>query len=125
MPQQRKKIVAVMDDLFFIVKVNEAAKSAGLDVEFVKSGVDALDRARQKPALMILDLNCGAVEPLQVIAQLKADQELRGISLIGYLSHVQAELKQKAQESGCDMVMARSAFSQNLPVILKRHAGAA
>jgi hypothetical protein len=36
---------------------------------------------------------------------------------------VQGELKQQAQEAGCDMVLARSAFSQNLPVILKRHAG--
>jgi hypothetical protein len=34
---------------------------------------------------------------------------------------VQAELKQQAQEAGCDMVLARSAFSQNLPLIFKRH----
>jgi hypothetical protein len=36
---------------------------------------------------------------------------------------VQVELKQQAQEAGCDMVMARSAFSQNLPQIFKRHSG--
>ena len=29
----------------------------------------------------------------------------------------------KAQEAGCDMVMARSALSQNLPQIFKRHSG--
>jgi hypothetical protein len=44
--------------------------------------------------------------------------------VIGFLSHVQGELKQKAHETGCDMVLARSAFSQNLPQILKRHSGA-
>jgi hypothetical protein len=37
---------------------------------------------------------------------------------------VQTELKLEAQESGCDMVVARSVFAQNLPVILKRHATA-
>jgi hypothetical protein len=36
---------------------------------------------------------------------------------------VQGELKQRAHEAGADMVMARSAFSTNLPQILKRHAG--
>jgi hypothetical protein len=41
--------------------------------------------------------------------------------VIGYLSHVQGELKQKAHEAGCDMVLARSAFSQNLPNLLRRH----
>jgi hypothetical protein len=36
---------------------------------------------------------------------------------------VQVELKQSAQEAGCDMVLARSAFSQNLTQIFKRHSG--
>jgi hypothetical protein len=31
---------------------------------------------------------------------------------------VQTDLIQAARESGCDRVMARSAFSQNLPAIL-------
>jgi hypothetical protein len=36
---------------------------------------------------------------------------------------VQGELKQQAQEAGANIVMARSAFSQNLQQILKRHSG--
>jgi hypothetical protein len=34
---------------------------------------------------------------------------------------VQGDLKVKAQEAGCDVVMPRSAFSQNLVNILRRH----
>jgi hypothetical protein len=34
---------------------------------------------------------------------------------------VQGDLKQKAHEVGCDMVLPRSAFSQNLPQLLRRH----
>jgi hypothetical protein len=30
-------------------------------------------------------------------------------------------LKLKAQEAGCDVVIPRSAFSQNLPQLLRRH----
>jgi hypothetical protein len=41
--------------------------------------------------------------------------------VIGFLSHVQGDLKQKAHEVGCDMVLPRSAFSQNLPQLLRRH----
>ncbi len=121
MPNGNSKIVAVLDDLFFTVKINESAKRAGMPIVFVKSEKDALEQAGQKPSLIILDLNCCAIEPLTLIRKLKSDQETKAISLIGYLSHVQGELKQKAQEAGCDMVMARSAFSQNLPQILKRY----
>jgi len=116
-----KKVLAVVEDLFFTVKINEAAKRAGLSIAFVKSERDALDQAAGIPALIILDLNFTGIEPVDLIRKIKGDPALQKISLIGYVSHVQGELKQAAQEAGCDMVLARSAFSQNLPQILKRH----
>ena len=122
--RDRKKILAVVDDLLFTVKISDAAKRTGLNVEFVKSERDVLEKANhEKPLLIILDLNSNSVEPLALISKLKQDGDLKHISLIGYLSHVQGELKQKAQEAGANIVMARSAFSQNLQQILKRHAG--
>src|SRR5579872_42730 len=122
MPNGNARILAVLDDLFFTVKINESAKRAGLPITFVKSEKDALDQAGAKPALIIIDLNCSQIDPLALVGKLKANAETKPISVIGYLSHVQGELKQQAQEAGCDMVLARSAFSQNLPQILKRHA---
>ena len=118
----KKKVLAVVEDLLFSVKISESAKRAGLEVEFVKSEKDTLDKAKEKPLLVIIDLNCNCVEPVRLITKLKSG-ETKSISVIGYLSHVQGELKQKAQEAGANIVMARSAFSQNLQQILKRHAG--
>jgi PleD family two-component response regulator len=122
--QGNKKILAVVSDLFFSVKINDAAKRAGLLVEFVKDQDEVLLKAMSLPTLIIFDLNFESVDPLGIITKLKSSAELKNISVIGYLSHVQGELKQKAHETGCDMVLARSAFSQNLPQILKRHSGA-
>ena len=120
----KKKILAVVEDLLFTVKISDAAKRAGLEVEFVKSERDVLEKAAQeKPLLIILDLNFSAVQPLKLISKVKADGEMKQISVIGYLSHVQGELKQQAQDAGANIVMARSAFSQNLQQILKRHSG--
>jgi PleD family two-component response regulator len=122
--QGKKKILAVVEDLLFTVKISDAAKRAGLDVEFVKSERDVIEKAtHEKPLLIILDLNFNAVQPLKLISKMKGDGEMKQISVIGYLSHVQGELKQQAQEAGANIVMARSAFSQNLPQILKRHSG--
>lgn len=120
----KKKILAVVEDLLFTVKIGDAAKRTGLEVEFVKSERDVLEKAAQeKPLLIILDLNFSAVQPLKLISKLKSNGDLKPISVIGYLSHVQGELKQQAQEAGANIVMARSAFSQNLQQILKRHSG--
>ena len=117
-----KTVLAVLDDLMFIVKIKDAATRAGLQSEFVKTEEEALAKARQHPLLIIVDLNARSVEPIALISKLKADMETRAIDVVSYVSHVQAELKQKAQEAGSDSVLARSAFSTNLPLLFKRHA---
>jgi PleD family two-component response regulator len=121
--QPNKKVLAVVSDLFFSVKISDAAKRAGMAVELITDPKEVLVKAKGKPSLIIFDLNFDNAKPLELIGKLKSSAEFKGVSLIGFLSHVQGELKQAAQEAGCDMVMARSAFSQNLPQILKRHAG--
>ena len=120
----KKKIFVVVDDLLFTVKISDAAKRVGLDTEFLKTEKDVIEKAAQeKPLLIILDLNANSVHPLDLIQKLKGDGDLKQVSIIAFLSHVQGELKQKAHEAGANIVMARSAFSQNLQQILKRHAG--
>lgn len=121
MPQS-KTVLAVVEDLFFTVKINDAAKRAGMSPVFVKSETDALQHAANGAAVIILDLTFGRVDALGLIGKLKADEATRGIDIVGYLPHVEGELKQQAQAAGCDMVLAKSAFSVNLPQIMKRHA---
>jgi CheY-like chemotaxis protein len=117
-----KKVVAVVSDLMFTVKIQDAAKRAGLEAIFVKSKEQALQQARLQPTVMILDLNDAALEPLAVIEELKREEQTRGVPLLGFVSHVQTDVIQSAQEKGCDKVIARSAFSQNLAAILSRYA---
>ncbi|MBV6433587.1 MAG: hypothetical protein IANPNBLG_03765 [Bryobacteraceae bacterium] len=121
--QESRKILALVSDLMFIVKITEAAKRNGMPVECVKTDSDLLDKAGEKPRLIIMDLNIASAQPVKLIEQLKASESTKDISILSYVSHVQGELKQKAQEAGADVVMARSALSQNLIQILKRHSG--
>ena len=62
------------------------------------------------------------LSPIRAITKLKANPDLKGVGILGYVSHLQAELKQQAQAAGANMVLARSAFSQNMPQIFKRYA---
>ena len=118
------KIFAFVDDLFFQAKIQETARKLNVKMEFVKSEADLTDKIKlngeEKPSLIIFDLNNNSVKPLTLIPKLKS--KLKKTSVIGFLSHVQGDLKQKAHEVGCDMVLPRSAFSQNLPQLLRRHA---
>jgi CheY-like chemotaxis protein len=118
------RIFAFVDDLFFAAKIQETARKLNVKVEFTKTDKDLAERMQQngeeKPSLIIFDLNNANAKPLTLIPKLKAKLK-KGTSIIGFLSHVQGDLKQKAHEVGCDMVLPRSAFSQNLPQLLRRH----
>ena len=115
------KIVAVLTDLMFTVKISDAAKRAGVAVQFVKTADDALLRADGAVA-MILDLNYA---PPDLIQRLKSEESTRDIPLVGYVSHVAADVIQRARAAGCDTVMARSAFVEKLPEMMQHFANAA
>jgi hypothetical protein len=120
------RIVCFIEDLFFVAKINEVSRKTGIKVAFLKGNdkealaslMDAPEEERA--ALIIFDLNNANVKPLTLIPKIKAKFK-RGTSVIGFLSHIQGDLKLKAQEAGCDTVMPRSAFSQNLPNLLLRY----
>jgi ActR/RegA family two-component response regulator len=119
------KIFFFIDDLFFLAKIQEASRKLGVKVEFVKGDKDVLARItdaaeEERPALLVFDLNNVANKPLTLIPKLKAKLK-KSTSIIGFLSHLQGDLKMKAVEAGCDTVMPRSAFSQSLPNLLRRY----
>jgi len=118
------RIFAFVDDLFFAAKIQETARKLNVKVEFVKTEAELQERIKgngeEKPSLIIFDMNNANAKPLTLIPKLKTKLK-RGTSIIGFLSHVQGDLKQKAHDVGCDMVLPRSAFSQNLPNLLRRH----
>ncbi|GGA74270.1 hypothetical protein GCM10011507_27050 [Edaphobacter acidisoli] len=119
------KIYFFIEDLFITAKIQETARKLGVKVAFVKNDKDVVagligaeedDRA----GLIVFDLNNANAKPLTLIPKLKAKLK-RSTSIIGFLSHLQGDLKAKAVEAGCDTVMPRAAFSQNLPNLLRRY----
>src|SRR4051812_10549067 len=96
--QGKKKVLAVLKVLFFRVKIADAAKRVGLDIEFVNKEADVMERAKDQPLVIILDLNINSLQPLKLISDVKTDPETKSVSIIGFVSHVQGELKQKAHE---------------------------
>jgi CheY-like chemotaxis protein len=116
------KILGVMADLFFQVKIIDAAKKAGVKVEFVKTEELAWEKINMLPPVVIFDLNDNSVDAIGLIKRMKSDEHTRSIPAIGFISHVQTGLKELARESGCDIVVARSAFAQNLAAMLEPYA---
>jgi CheY-like chemotaxis protein len=109
------RVVALMDDLFFQMKLAETAKQLGVEVKVATNGDALLGLLGSQPRLVIVDLNSHS-QPLQAIEKLR--QTNREIHVVAFLSHVQRELAVQAQAAGCNEVLPRSSFTQNLAAIL-------
>jgi DNA-binding NarL/FixJ family response regulator len=119
MTDQSKTVLGILTDLFFRVKIEDAVKRSGLVAAFATTEEAALEHVRkERPLVVVVDLNCAAVDPIRLVAELKGSHGA-ALPVIGFISHVEAERRMEAQNAGYDTVLPRSAFSSNLPQLLR------
>jgi DNA-binding NarL/FixJ family response regulator len=109
------RVVALMDDIFFQMKVAETAKHLGIEFKVATTTDALLNLLEPRPQLVIVDLNARS-QPIDAIVKLRAAS--KDIRVVAFLSHVQRELAEQAKNAGCNEVMPRSSFTQNLAEIL-------
>jgi hypothetical protein len=118
------RIYCFIEDLFFLAKIQETARKLGVKVGFVKGDKETVAKLTgggedQRPSLIVFDLNNANAKPLTLIPKIKAKLK-RGTSVIGFLSHLQGDLKAKAIESNCEMVIPLAELSQDLRNLRRR-----
>ena len=108
-----ERIALVVDDMFFAAKIRGAADAAGRKTQRITSLSQLQqDLPSNPPSMVFVDLHANHVDPFGAIERLKSHAELRDVPVIGFFSHVQLDLKRRAEEAGCDYVIPRSLFSQ-------------
>jgi CheY-like chemotaxis protein len=114
-----RRVLAAVEDLLFRSKISETASQLGVEASFPRNCRKLLEALRESPPdLLVLDLNSARFEPLSLLQSVKSERAAEGVKTVGFLSHVQKDLAVAAREAGCDRVVARSAFTKDLPQIL-------
>ena len=106
--------ILLSDDLMFTSRVTGTARDLGLVVTPVRSPAAVLDLARRLPPVcVIVDLAAAGADLPGLIGGLA---ELpRRPRLVAYGSHVDTATLRAAREAGCDEVLPRSKFVEDLP----------
>ena len=111
-------VAALIDDIFFQAKLTETARQLGIDLRAcADANTFVAEISNGKPKLVIVDLNAQA-NPLEAIATAKSAAP--DVPVIGFFSHVQTELAERARAAGCTEAMPRSKFTRDLATILAR-----
>ena len=94
------RVVAVVPDLLFGSKVQGMLAAAGHEVELVGSADEARSRAAD---VVIVDLTAGEPDATGIVGR---------VPTLAFYSHVEADVRARAEEAGYDLVVPRSRMAR-------------
>jgi CheY-like chemotaxis protein len=115
--------ILLSDDLIFTSRVTGEARALGFVVKSARSVETLLGLARQQPpACVLLDLANPGLSVPDLLGRLR-EVCTPPPRVVAYGSHVDAAGLRAAREAGCDLVLPRSKFVEELPVALPHWLG--
>lgn len=112
-----ERVVAVVKDLFFVARIRETARLAGVPLEFSRS-VDELERALAGGTrFVLLDLT-GGFDYERVFAAIDAVEPARRPPALAFTTHALARTTQP-WHARCARVVTKETLTQELPTLLR------
>lgn len=109
-------VYALVSDLMFSSKIGEVVRESGHELKTVRKAEDLPAIISSAPPFILVDLHHNKLDPIAAIEQVK--QGAPATKVICFFSHVQVELAERAEASGADEVLPRSAFFRDLAGML-------
>jgi PleD family two-component response regulator len=114
-----RRVVAIVDDMFFASKIRATAEAVGVEIAFPRTRESAMEKIAQvQPQLIVVDLHNTRFDVVEFGSELKANAETQSVPLLGFFSHVEVALQRKAMNAGFDRVVPRSVFARDLAALL-------
>ncbi|VTS02599.1 response regulator [Tuwongella immobilis] len=119
--------ILLCDDLIFSSRITGTAQHFGGRMRLARSLPAALqlaqvDGAESAPATVIVDLHLAGLDIAELVREFRT-RFATPVTIIGYGSHVAVDVLKAARQAGCDRVMPRSQFVEQLPVAMPEWLG--
>jgi CheY-like chemotaxis protein len=101
------RVVALIPDLLFGSNVVGALGAAGHETVLV-SDADALARELPGAKLLIVDLTAEADQRIEQVRSIRGS----GVPILAFYAHVEADVRERAQAAGFDLVIPRSRMAR-------------
>src|SRR5215468_5874444 len=108
-----KTLVACVEDLFFRSKIDATARHLNVPVRFVDGRGLPSACSEKGTTAALLELSAGG--SLDAVRKIRENEATRELPVIGFLSHVDRDLGERAASAGVTRVLPRSQFSETLP----------
>ena len=113
-------VIIAVDDLIFLSKIQAASREAGVSIEIMATPDEVEKKLQGRQSMLIVDLNAEKFSPLELIDRVRKSSTSADTKIVGFFSHMQMELKKRAERLGCDLVLPKSRFIVELASLLRK-----
>jgi DNA-binding response OmpR family regulator len=115
-----KHLLVAVPDLLLQSRITAAAQKAGVPFTVCSTGDDVLIAGkREKPGLIVMDLESPRLAADKTLARLRADADLCAVQTLGFYGHVNKALADRMVQAGLDRAMPRGQFLDKLDDLMK------
>ncbi len=119
----RRGLYALVRDMAAASRIVKSAGALHVAAQNFDRAQTLLDHARkEKPCLVIVDLETCEVEAFQVLKELRESADLKGVPVVGVVTQAKSMLKPEAEKAGCLRVYLKTEFGRVLPDLIARYA---
>ena len=109
------RVLAFVPDLLFGSNVVGAVRAAGHD-PVLAADLDTVGRELAQADMLIVDLTAEPDERISAVAEMRRVD----VPTLGFYSHVEAEVRTRAQDAGFDLVVPRSRMAREGSSLIAR-----
>ncbi len=113
------RVVAFIPDLLFGSRVQAALLADGQTVELT-GDPEAVAAAVAGASVLVVDLTDADYGGVSLVEALSAQGALRGVRTLAFYSHVDAEMRARAEQGGLDMIVPRSRMAREGPALVAK-----
>jgi two-component system cell cycle response regulator DivK len=107
-PPLAKRVLVVEDNELNLKLFCDLLRAHDFIAEPVRDGREALDRAREfAPELIVMDIQMPYVTGLELIEQIRADDELKAIPIMAVTAYAGREDEDRIREAGADAYVSK------------------
>ena len=118
MDSDRKTVLLVGQNLFFLGRVDALAEPLGHEVYRAATESDFKEKARDHQlALVLVDLEGDESVWVKVLEDIKNNRA--GVKSVAFGPHENTAVLQQARDLGCSMVLNKGEFNRDLPKIIE------
>ncbi|MFH1415875.1 MAG: response regulator [Elusimicrobiota bacterium] len=114
MSKKKKKILVIEDNPFNREITELTLQEAGFEVILAEDGEEGLEKLKENPDLVVLDMQLPRVSGWDIIQKMRQDKKYCDLPVVALTAHAMVGDREKALDMGCSAYISKPCLPEDI-----------